>query len=63
MIIEKTGYSLDMVRKPLITIQITSDLKPAAITSELAKFVSEVKRLLTRKKLLQIAVTECERKK
>ena len=52
-----------MVRKPLKTIQITSDLKPAAITSELAKFVSEVKQLLTRKKLLQIAVTECERKK
>ena len=50
-----------MTRKPLISIQITSDLKPAAITSELAKFVSNVKRLLARKKSLQITVTEAER--
>jgi len=52
-----------MTRKPLITVQITSDLKPAAITSELAKFVSDVKRLLARKKSLQIIVTEAERTK
>ena len=47
-----------MSPKPLITLQLSSDMKSAAIVQQLAKFTTEAKRLLIRKKQIQITVTE-----
>ena len=47
-----------MSPKPLITLQLSSDMKSAVIVQQLAKFTAEAKRLLMRKKHIQITVTE-----
>ena len=47
-----------MSPKPLMTLQLSSDMKSAVIVQQLAKFTAEAKRLLIRKKQIQITVTE-----
>jgi hypothetical protein len=47
-----------MSPKPLITLQLSSDMKSAVIVQQFAKITAEAKRLLIRKKQIQITVTE-----